>query len=159
MSLVWAIREGFSKEATDQQRPERWDGGQGGERGLLLMGADGGPPQLLPSQSLLSLELTSSDRPRDMAGRRHVTTQSSNCLMTPPPRLCPARAQDESALGTLQMEGPRRTKNALLLGGPGTRGWAAEEAPWTDTYWVHTPSPGDGTMSDGKTVPAFGGPR
>lgn len=44
MSLVWAIREGFSKEVTDQQRPERWDGGQGGERGLLLMGADGGPP-------------------------------------------------------------------------------------------------------------------
>lgn len=55
------------EEVTAQRRPERCDGGQGGEGGLMLMGADRAP-QLSPSVNIFSLELTSSDRPRDMFG-------------------------------------------------------------------------------------------
>lgn len=80
------------------------------------MGGDRGPLQLSPSQSILSLELTSSDRPRDMAGLGHVTTQSSSGLTTLPPSPCPARAQDESVLGPLQMEGAQEDKECPSSG-------------------------------------------
>lgn len=56
------------------------------------MGADRGPlgcRQAAPS--ILSLELTSSDRPRDMAGRGHVSTQPSHRLTTPLHQVVPSQ--------------------------------------------------------------------
>lgn len=117
------------EEVTAQRRPERWDGGQGGEGGLTLMGADRGPSAATLSEHLLP----GVNKLRQAQGHvwpRGMTPLSAATVSTP---LCP---QPEQGLGlglsqpwiALQIQGAQMGKCCPpLLGGTGTRGWTAKE--------------------------------
>ena len=117
------------EEVTAQWRPERWDGRQDGEGGLMLMGADRDPSAVTLSEHLLP----GVNRLRQAQGHvwpRGMPPLSTATVSNP---LCP---QLEQGLGlglsqpwiALQIQGAQMGKCCpSLLDGTGTRGWTAKE--------------------------------